>query len=210
MEEFWKLPQEIQSYIETHELPIQMYSTPVGQEVFEGLKPNSGLVTAIIHNDNGEILFINHSEEGRLWELPSGHIEDNEKPDDAIKREVKEETGYEVESVDPVLAIIWPFKDTVRVQLVFEAFVSEKLYEPDGEADEMEWTRSIPEDVTFGEFGQEIYEYYIENVTFDPAHERSYQNYLKHGVTIIGAAVSLAALKGIQKYRESTDEEDTD
>lgn len=208
MEEFWELPEEIQSYIEENNLPLKMYSHPVGEEAFSGLKPKSGLVTAILSNEKGEILFIKHSEKNRVWELPSGHIEPNERPDDAIEREINEETGFKVESIKPILAIIWPFKDTVRVQIVFEGSVSEQLYDRDNEAVKLKWMESIPEDVTLGEFGQEIYEYYIENTSIKIDGTDKYKDYLKHSMTVLGAIISLAALKGFKSYRESDENEE--
>ena len=46
--------------------------------------------------DNGKVLLLHHKKLG-VWLYPGGHIEKNETPDQAVIREVKEETGLDVE-----------------------------------------------------------------------------------------------------------------
>ncbi|MBI2546037.1 NUDIX domain-containing protein [Candidatus Woesearchaeota archaeon] len=48
----------------------------------------------VIHD--GKVLLIHHRKLD-LWLPPGGHIEPNEIPDDAVIREIKEETGLDVE-----------------------------------------------------------------------------------------------------------------
>ena len=45
---------------------------------------------------DGRVLLIQHKKLG-LWLPPGGHIDPNEAPDDALKRELKEEVNLEVE-----------------------------------------------------------------------------------------------------------------
>ncbi len=47
----------------------------------------------VIHN--GKLLLVHHSKLDK-WLPPGGHMEPNETPDEAVKREVKEETGLDV------------------------------------------------------------------------------------------------------------------
>ena len=61
------------------------------------------VVCCLTRNDNGEILLIRHYKRG--WELPQGRVEEGENLMEAIHREVREETGVEVEPGP--LACVW-------------------------------------------------------------------------------------------------------
>ena len=56
--------------------------------------------------DDAERLLLAHWNEGRraAWTLPGGGLEPGEDPERAVRREVREETGYKV-SVDELLGI---------------------------------------------------------------------------------------------------------
>ena len=43
--------------------------------------------------EGGEVLFVEHPERG--WEIPGGHLEEDEGPEEALIREVREETGLD-------------------------------------------------------------------------------------------------------------------
>ena len=54
-------------------------------------------VTAVIHNRRGEVLLLEHAFRKRYpWALPGGWIGRREPPEEAVVREVKEETGLDV------------------------------------------------------------------------------------------------------------------
>lgn len=208
MDELWELPDNIRTYIYDKDVSLQMYSSPVG-DAFEGLDPEAGIATVIVENDAGEFLFIKHTEDERYWELPSGHIESDENPENAARREVREETGYLVTDVEPLFVVVWPFDSTVRVQIVFSAMAGEKVSYGDGEAEQLSWQSSVPENVTFGELGKEMYEFYLSSSGAD-IESRSY---LREGLALVGVGLSAAAFKGLQMYRErskdSSDEGDS-
>lgn len=63
-------------------------------------------VTTYVIKDN-QILLIDHKKLLK-WLPAGGHIELNESPEDAAKREVKEETGYEIELIPcNELSVAW-------------------------------------------------------------------------------------------------------
>ncbi|MGG4676345.1 NUDIX domain-containing protein [Providencia rettgeri] len=65
--------------------------------------------TAMIRNDKGEFLLHEHRKLG-FWLPPGGHIEANEEPQQAVFREVLEETGSECKVID----CSYPFKSKVK------------------------------------------------------------------------------------------------
>ena len=58
-------------------------------------------VDALILNEQDECLLFKHSYRKKTpWGFPGGYLKKGESPEDAIKREVYEESGYRVEIVD--------------------------------------------------------------------------------------------------------------
>ncbi len=56
-------------------------------------------VGALIVNAKGEVLIVRSKKWGNKYTVPGGHIELGERAEDAIEREVKEETGLDSEAV---------------------------------------------------------------------------------------------------------------
>ena len=56
--------------------------------------------TGIVRNHHGGVLLIRHKKLG-VWLPPGGHVEENETPDDAVLREILEETGVRARIVSP-------------------------------------------------------------------------------------------------------------
>ena len=52
--------------------------------------------TGAVLNGKGQVLMIRHRKLG-VWLFPGGHVEENETPDDAVLREILEETGIRAE-----------------------------------------------------------------------------------------------------------------
>lgn len=75
-------------------------------------------VAAVILDDEGRLLLCEHSYRGYYpWGIPGGDLKVGEKPEDAIRREVREETGFEVEVVRPL--VLYSAREYPHVSLVF-------------------------------------------------------------------------------------------
>ena len=57
-------------------------------------------VGSIIYNDKGEILLIQSSKWGDYWHIPGGHVEIGETREQALKREIMEETSLEIDDIE--------------------------------------------------------------------------------------------------------------
>src|SRR5215203_5974581 len=55
-------------------------------------------IRAVVLNEQEEVLLVREKEDG-LWTLPGGWVDVGESPSEAVEREVKEESGYEVRAV---------------------------------------------------------------------------------------------------------------
>ena len=75
------------------------YYTKLREKIGTGLLLIPG-VAAVIHNQDGHLLL--QEKLGGVWSLPAGAIEPGETPEDALRREVREETGLVVGSADLV------------------------------------------------------------------------------------------------------------
>jgi len=60
-------------------------------------------VGALVVNQQGDVLMVRSSKWNDKFTVPGGHIELGERAEDAIKREVREETGLDVEPVKLLL-----------------------------------------------------------------------------------------------------------
>ncbi|WP_287467157.1 NUDIX hydrolase [Turicibacter sp.] len=58
-------------------------------------------VFTIVVNKKQEVLLVKRKDLP-IWDLPGGRVDERELLEEAAKREVREETGYEVEIVDKV------------------------------------------------------------------------------------------------------------
>ena len=84
------------------ELTMSPYFTNISDKIGNDLLLIPS-VAAVVTDDEGRILLQKKSS-GEAWSLPAGSIEPGESPEEAIIREVREETGLNV-SVEKILGV---------------------------------------------------------------------------------------------------------
>jgi len=75
---------------------------------------------AVITDSQGRVLLLKHRfRPGTGWGMPGGFMQEGEQPAEALRRELREEIGLEVEKVE--LLITRAFKVPRQVEIVFTA-----------------------------------------------------------------------------------------
>lgn len=73
---------------------------------------------AVVSDSQGRVLLLKHRfRPGSGWGLPGGFIEEGEQPDEALRRELREEIGLEVDR--PKLYTVRAFKQPKQVEIIF-------------------------------------------------------------------------------------------
>lgn len=81
------------------------------------VNPRFGVgVSGVIRDDDGRVLLLRHRFHAEGWALPGGWMKRGETCEGAVAREVREETGYEVE-VDALVRLTSGFR--LRVEMCF-------------------------------------------------------------------------------------------
>jgi len=88
------------------------------------------------------------------WHFPGGHVDKDEEPEEAVKREIKEETGLEVEIHQIVDATANTWRDTVDtpIQIIYHCEAEEQDAEAEDDLEQVKWVD--PEEVE-EELGEE-------------------------------------------------------
>jgi 8-oxo-dGTP diphosphatase len=73
---------------------------------------------AVVRDERGRVLLLRHTmRKGSGWGIPGGFMLAGEQPEDAVMRELREETGLELEEVE--LAFIRTLETVRQVEVVF-------------------------------------------------------------------------------------------
>lgn len=99
---------------------------------------------------NGKILLSRHKDRS-TWETQGGHIEPNETPIEAAKRELYEESGADIFHIMP-LCDYWAGEEDTGQEgngMVFTAVIHKLLPLPKSEIAEVKTFDSLPENLTY-------------------------------------------------------------
>jgi len=93
-------------------------------------------ISALILNEQGEVLLFKHTYRNDFpWSFPGGYLKGHEYPDDAMKREIKEESGFEINILKPLE--VSRSHEMARFEVLYQAeLVSEAVYVPSIEVSE--------------------------------------------------------------------------
>lgn len=86
---------------------ISALRSKIGQDKF--IHPAARI---LIENEEGEFLFIERKDNGQLG-IPAGALEENETIEECIRREVKEETGLQIDQLELIGISSAPGNETV-------------------------------------------------------------------------------------------------
>ena len=120
---------------------LESWTVSDGEKEYNREVLNSGNAVAAIIKDTEKDKFIfveqyRAATEGIMVEIVAGKIDKGEKPEQAMKREIMEETGYKVDMITPIMDFYSSPGRTNEVVSLFYCEVSEKINEGGGIGDE--------------------------------------------------------------------------
>jgi ADP-ribose pyrophosphatase YjhB (NUDIX family) len=104
---------------------------------------------AIVTDESGRVLLLEHVfRAGSGWGIPGGFIERGEQPQDAVRRELREEIGLELERAE--LAFVRTLKRPVQVEIIFRCEARGEIGSRSFEIKRAEWFAldALPESLT--------------------------------------------------------------
>lgn len=73
---------------------------------------------AVVVDEDGRVLLLNHVfRAGSGWGIPGGFIEKGEQPEEALRRELREEIGLELKRVE--IAFVRTLKKPAQIEIIF-------------------------------------------------------------------------------------------
>ncbi|MFB6116235.1 MAG: NUDIX hydrolase, partial [Candidatus Nanosalina sp.] len=110
------------------------------------------VVKALITNRGDILIGKKEEQEGHPisgeWHILGGHLEHGEQVEEAIEREIEEETGLEVEThqIVDVMSFPWKGDEKDSLQIVFHCQAERREEEPRDDLTELKWVS--PDEIT--------------------------------------------------------------
>jgi ADP-ribose pyrophosphatase YjhB (NUDIX family) len=94
-------------------------------------------VAAIIFDEDGCVLLFKHTYRKFEWGIPAGSLEYDERPDDAIVREMFEETGMQIQAQR--LLLVESSKEDHHVSLIYQCRIVDGVFRESDEISEAKY-----------------------------------------------------------------------
>lgn len=147
------------------ELTIQKGDKELKRQIFNR---GNGIAALVYNTETEKFIFVEQYRapvEGVLLEIVAGGIEENEKPQDAVKREIAEELGYKVDKITHIKDFYVSPGANTEITALFYVEVSEKISEGGGVDDE---DIKIVEAIDLGLNGNVIFEMFNDGRIVPP------------------------------------------
>lgn len=132
--------------------PLTKAQRPIKLKTVELTQKIAVCVDAIIDMGAGLIVLIERQNEPKGWALPGGFVDPGESLEDAVLREIKEETGLDIEVVRQFHSYSNPKRDP-RMQSVSTVFIARGKGNPKAASDaksvKLYHQFNLPEDIAF-------------------------------------------------------------
>ena len=117
---------------------------------------NKPSIVVIYAKYKGKIVMCRH-EKRETWEIPGGHIEENETPEEAARREIYEETGAIKCELSPICKYSFEINKKTTFSIMYNGIITEMGDLPNYEIEEIKLFDELPENITYPEVYKKIF-----------------------------------------------------
>ncbi len=113
---------------------------------------------AVVSDDAGRVLLLQHRyrpgfQKGGGWGIPGGFVQSGEQPEAALRRELREEIGLEVEAVE--VAFVRALESYNQIEIIFRCRPLSDFQPQSREISRAEWFKldALPESLSHDQHG---------------------------------------------------------
>jgi 8-oxo-dGTP diphosphatase len=103
---------------------------------------------AVVTDDLGRVLLLKHVfRSGSGWGIPGGFMHADEQPEEAVRRELREEVGLELDSAE--LAFVRTLRTTQQIEIIFHGWAKGEARPQSVEVERVAWfpLQALPEEL---------------------------------------------------------------